>query len=110
MAALGLIFATVLLSAAFIAIGLPTGAGIFLGLLVAGLGALALERRFITHDAPVLGISFLSFAAIAGIVSMVKAFPQVDGWIIGLSTLALELGILFGAIKLVRVVRSRPAR
>jgi hypothetical protein len=62
---------------------------------------LAIERRM-GRDAPVLGITFLSLSGIAGIVSTVHAIPQVNGWIIGLATLALEIGALIGIVKLYR--------
>ena len=103
---LGLLFCTFIVSAALITIGIPTGAAIFFALLIVGIGAMVVERR-LGREAPVLGITFLSLGAIAGIVGMVHAVPQVNGWIIGLGTLALEIGGLIGLIKLYRVLNNQ---
>src|SRR2546430_4693587 len=81
--------------------GLPVPAALTLGLLVVGGATTAVERRM-GRSAPVLGITFLSLSGLAGIAAAVRGLPQVNGWVVGLGTLALEIGALIGVLKLYR--------
>src|SRR5262249_43608478 len=52
------------------------------------------------RQAPAIGITFMALSGLSGIVAVVKALPQVNHWITGLGTLALEIAALYGVIKL----------
>jgi hypothetical protein len=100
-AALGLIVCVFVIAGVLAAVGAPIPLAIFIAFLLVGLAAMLVERR-LGRDAPVLGITFLSIGGLVGIAAMVQAVPQVNGWIIGLGTLAVEIGILIGLVKLYR--------
>ncbi|WP_198170518.1 hypothetical protein [Actinoplanes awajinensis] len=86
------------LATALASTGLPVPAAATLALVIVGAVALAVERKT-GRDSPVLGVTFLSFGAIAGIAAMVQAVPQVNGWIIGIGTLIVEIALLIGVMK-----------
>jgi hypothetical protein len=98
---LGLLFGTFLVAAALVGIGLPVPLAIALALLLIGGATLAIERR-LGRQAPAVGITFLALSGIAGIAATVHALPRVNGWVVGLGTLALEIATLIGVIKLYR--------
>jgi hypothetical protein len=104
-AALGLIVCVFVIAGVLAAVGAPIPLAIFIAFLLVGLAAMLVERR-LGRDAPVLGITFLSIGGLVGIAAMVQAVPQVNGWIIGLGTLAVEIGILIGLVKLYRVLAA----
>ena len=99
--ALGLTACTIVVTLVLTSLGLPVPAATALGLLLAGLMATALERR-LHHPAPVFGLALLAMSALFGIATMVQALPRVNGVLVGLSTLALELAALVGVVRLYR--------
>jgi hypothetical protein len=98
---LGLVFGTLLLAGGLVGLGLAVPLAVALALLLVGGAALAIERR-LGRQAPAFGVTFLSLSGIAGIVAAVHALPQVNGWVVGLGTLALEIAALIGVVKLYR--------
>src|SRR5256886_7903088 len=101
LAVLGLLAATFAVAAGLIGIGIPIPLAITLALLLVGIGTLVLERR-LGREAPVLGISFMVLSGFFGIYAVHRALPQVNGWVVGLGTLALEIAALYGIFKLYR--------
>lgn len=96
---LGLMFVTFAIAAVLIGIGIPIPLAITVALLITGVATLAIERRM-GRPAPAIGIAFMVLSGISGIVAAVKALPQVNGWVVGLTTLVLEIAALYGVIKL----------
>src|SRR2546421_3670379 len=101
LAVLGLLAATFAVAAGLIGIGIPIPLAITLALLLVGIGTLVLERR-LGREAPVLGISFMVLSGFFGIYAVHRALQQVNGWVVGLGTLALEIAALYGIFKLYR--------
>jgi hypothetical protein len=84
---------TMVVAWGLVSLGLPVPAAASLGLVIVGVVALAVERAA-ASDSPVYGVTFLSLGGLAGIAAMVHAVPQVNGWIIGIGTLIVEIALL----------------
>src|SRR5690348_9784621 len=93
LAALGLLVATLIVGAGLAAGGVPIPLAATLAMLIVAIGVGAVERRM-AREAPVLGITMLSFSALSGMVSAIKALPQVNAWIVGTATVLVEIGLI----------------
>src|SRR5256714_10893034 len=96
---LGLLFGVFAVAGVLIGIGIPVYLAITLAFLIVGVVTLVVERRM-ERAAPAFGIAFMVLSGLFGIFAVHKALPQVNGWITGLGTLALEIAALYGVIKL----------
>ncbi|GAA4588787.1 membrane protein implicated in regulation of membrane protease activity [Actinoplanes octamycinicus] len=93
-----LLGATLAVGALLVKLGLPVPAALALALTAVGAATLAVERKA-ERDSPVFGITFMSMGALAGVAGMVKAVPQVNGWVVGIGTLIAEIALLIGVLK-----------
>lgn len=96
---LALTFCAIAVAMGLGAIGLPVPAAVTVALLIVGVATIAVERRM-GRPLPGIGPFFVILAGLTGIAAMVQALPQVNGWVVGLTMLALEIAALIGAIKL----------
>jgi hypothetical protein len=103
---LGLIAATFVVAGVLIGIGIPVYLAITLAFLIVGVVTLAVERRM-GREAPAFGIAFMVLSGIFGMFAVHKALPQVNGWIVFLGMLVLEIGALIGVIKLYKRLRGQ---
>src|SRR3954447_19813088 len=97
----GLGFLSLLLGSALAAVGVPPAAAFPIGFVLVGAGAMIMERRT-KRPVPILGPVLIGLGFLFSIGGSVDALPQINGWVVGLSTLALEIVALIGAIRLYR--------
>src|SRR3954451_10876250 len=104
----GLFLMSIFLGSVLAAVGVPPAAAFPIGFVLAGAGATFMERRT-NRPVPILGPVLIGMGFLFGIGGVVDALPQINGWVVGLSTLALEIVATIGAIRLYRRVGRRAA-
>jgi hypothetical protein len=102
--ALVILLGTALIAWPMHAAGLPIGAAVIIALVVLGTIFFLVEAG---NGGPVGALTCYTFAGIGGIVAMVKTFPEVNSWVVGLGTLAVEVGAVVGLWYLAKVIGGK---
>ncbi len=109
---LGLLVGSALVVAPMIAVGLPKSLAICLALLIVGAAAAAVGSRFsgyLAGQVALGGVAFMAIAGLFGISAVHHALPQVNGFLVFVVMLVLEIGALVGLVALYYGIRRKAA-